>query len=65
MTDTTIRNCNKHGDFAESIEEKEEEEYEEIDLDFENWLKIYENISTTSHLTKEDILHALSQKMNL
>ncbi|KAL4153417.1 hypothetical protein QTP88_001250 [Uroleucon formosanum] len=59
VTDKTIRNCFKHGGFAESVEE-EEEEYEEVDLDFENWLKIDENIPTTSNFTEEDIVHALS-----
>ena len=61
MTDKTIRNCFKHRGFAEIIEEEEEEEYEEVDLDFENWLKIDENIPTTSNFTEEDIVHALSQ----
>lgn len=35
VTDTIIQNCFKHGSFAKSIVE-EKEEYEEIDLDFEN-----------------------------
>ncbi|XP_025198312.1 tigger transposable element-derived protein 6-like [Melanaphis sacchari] len=61
VTDKTIRNCFKHGGFAESVEGEEEEEYEEVDLDFENWLKIDENIPTTSNFTEEDIVHALSQ----
>jgi hypothetical protein len=59
VTDKTIRNCFKHGGFAEGVEE--EEEYEEVDLDFENWLKIDENIPTTTDFTEEDIVHALLQ----
>jgi len=30
-------------------------------LDFENWLKIDENIPTLSNFTEEDILHAFLQ----
>jgi len=61
VTDKTIRNCFKHGGFEESTEEEEVEEYEGVDSDFENWLKIDENIPTTSNCTEEDIVHALSQ----
>jgi len=60
VTDTTIRNCFKHEGFAEGIEEKEEDNGE-MALDFENWLKIDENIPTTSNFTEDDNLHAFLQ----